>query len=174
MKFSAVARLRRRVFHGAGHRRVPLAPEAAGAVGNPCSCRRTVTGLVPAVVREQRPDDAGILVGERHGRHVLVLSPHPSRQPTARRLGFALGHRITARAPWISRVRREVSPRLLMPSSVCLPPLEFCRGTNPSQAASGRPFSNGRQAARRYQQACRARRQDFILRLCSRGKTGAP
>ncbi len=30
-------------------------------------------------------------------------------------------------------------PCLLMPPSVCLPPLEFCRGVSPSQAAKSRP-----------------------------------
>jgi hypothetical protein len=33
-------------------------------------------------------------------------------------------------------------PRLLIPSSRCLPPLEFCRGTSPSHAKNWRPFSN--------------------------------
>jgi hypothetical protein len=37
-------------------------------------------------------------------------------------------------------VRTLTSPRLLFPSSVDLPPVEFCLGTSPSQAASSRPF----------------------------------
>lgn len=45
-----------------------------------------------------------------------------------------------ARAMCMSKVRRYTSPRLLMPSSVALPPLECCRGTSPSHAASCRPF----------------------------------
>src|SRR5579862_1614725 len=31
-------------------------------------------------------------------------------------------------------------PRLLMPSSLALPPVEYCRGTRPSQAAKSRPL----------------------------------
>ena len=45
---------------------VPLSPKAAGAVGNPCSCRsRSVICLVVPAVRQQRPGDSCILVGER-------------------------------------------------------------------------------------------------------------
>ena len=44
------------------------------------------------------------------------------------------------RAPWISNVRRYASPRLLMPNSTVLPPVDSCLGTKPSQAASCRPF----------------------------------
>ena len=31
-------------------------------------------------------------------------------------------------------------PRLLMPSSLALPPVEYCRGTKPSHAAKSRPL----------------------------------
>src|SRR6266568_3084024 len=30
-------------------------------------------------------------------------------------------------------------PRLLMPNSFCSPPVEYCRGTTPTQAAKSRP-----------------------------------
>ena len=30
-------------------------------------------------------------------------------------------------------------PRLLMPNNFCLPPVEYCRGTTPTQAAKSRP-----------------------------------
>src|SRR4029077_9004353 len=33
-------------------------------------------------------------------------------------------------------------PRLLMPNSFCLPPVEYCRGTTPTQAAKSRPRRN--------------------------------
>src|ERR1035441_7952843 len=33
-------------------------------------------------------------------------------------------------------------PRLLMPYSFCLPPVEYCRGTTPTQAAKSRPRRN--------------------------------
>ncbi len=58
--------------------------------------------------------------------------------------GFSLclTNQITALAPRIINVRRYVSPRLLIPSNTCLPPLEFCLGINPSHAANCRPFLN--------------------------------
>jgi transposase InsO family protein len=40
-----------------------------------------------------------------------------------------------AQAPWISSVRRYLLPRLVMPSSLGLPPVVACRGTSPA----GRP-----------------------------------
>src|SRR5204863_1496522 len=43
-----------------------------------------------------------------------------------------------ARALWISKVRRYLLPRLVMPSSLGLPPVVACRGTSPSQAARSR------------------------------------
>src|SRR5450432_3631940 len=61
--------------------------------------------------------------------HPLVLST----------LFFAA--RMAERAPWISSVRKYASPRLLIPSSVGLPPLELWRGTRPSQAETCRPLS---------------------------------
>src|SRR5271163_1217626 len=40
-----------------------------------------------------------------------------------------------ARAPWMRILRRYTLPRLLMPSNLALPPVEYCRGTTPSHAA---------------------------------------
>src|SRR6202789_1263256 len=68
-------------------------------------------------------------------RFLLLRSANAAPQCSA---GFARCK--TERAPWISKVRRYTSPRLLIPSKVDLPPLEHCRGTNPSQAESCRPF----------------------------------
>src|ERR1700758_2264036 len=39
-------------------------------------------------------------------------------------------------------LRRYGFPRLLMPRSLALPPVDHCRGTSPSQAANSRPFLN--------------------------------
>ncbi len=47
-----------------------------------------------------------------------------------------------ARAPWIRILRRYTLPRLLMPSSFALPPVEYWRGTMPSHAANSRPLRN--------------------------------
>src|SRR5215472_8708959 len=53
----------------------------------------------------------------------------------------------TDRAPWISIRRRYTLPRLLMPYSFCLPPVECCRGTTPTQAAKSRPPTKSRAIA---------------------------
>src|SRR5215470_6148454 len=45
-----------------------------------------------------------------------------------------------ARAPWISSLRTELSPRLLIPNKRVCPPVECCLGTNPHQAANCRPL----------------------------------
>ena len=43
-------------------------------------------------MRQQRPNDAGILVRQRHRRHIFVPSFHDPRQPATGMLGFTLGH----------------------------------------------------------------------------------
>jgi len=55
--------------------------------------------------------------------------------------------RMAERAPWISKVRRYTSPRLLIPKSNGLPPLELWRGTRPSQAYNWRPLLKLRASA---------------------------
>ena len=44
------------------------------------------------------------------------------------------------RAPCTSSFLRQQLPRLLMPKSRALPPVECCRGTSPNQEAKSRPF----------------------------------
>src|SRR5262249_27064888 len=44
-----------------------------------------------------------------------------------------------ALAPLIRSQRKYWLPRLVMPPSRVFPPVEFCRGTKPSQAANSRP-----------------------------------
>ena len=41
-------------------------------------------------MRQERPDDSGILVGQRYGGDVLVPPPHDPGQPTARMIGFSV------------------------------------------------------------------------------------
>src|SRR5258708_656 len=48
----------------------------------------------------------------------------------------------TAGAPLTNRRLRYLSPRLLIPPRRALPPVEFCRGTRPSQAANSRLLRN--------------------------------
>src|SRR5262245_66318076 len=45
-----------------------------------------------------------------------------------------------ALAPLIRRRRKYGLPRLDIPPRRCLPPVEFCRGTRPSQAANSSPL----------------------------------
>ncbi len=67
--------------------------------------------------------------------------PSSPAQPDVGIHGLAL-RRQDHRARAMDQQRAQVaSPRLLMPSSVGLPPLECCRGTSPSQAATCRPLS---------------------------------
>ena len=66
-------------------------------------------------------------------RRPATRANHPSAR-SGRRLRLSS----TERAPWISNVRKYVSPRLLMPSRFVLPPEEFWRGTSPSHAANWR------------------------------------
>src|SRR5580698_5141741 len=51
--------------------------------------------------------------------------------------------------------RRYSLPDLLMPSSLVLPPVECCRGTNPNQAARSRPFSEADAVTNRGNECCR-------------------
>ncbi len=58
----------------------------------PCSYLCSVIGFKLSVVGEQCPYDAGILVSERHGGHVIVASLHYSCQPTVGLVGLALSY----------------------------------------------------------------------------------
>ena len=51
-----------------------------------------------------------------------------------------LTRRTADRAPCTRILRRYLLPRLLMPNSLALPPVECCRGTSPSQDANSRPL----------------------------------
>src|SRR5215510_4449349 len=69
---------------------------------------------------------------------------HPRRSSNPRshwlRLSvFVLAQRSVARAPCISSLRRELSPRLLIPNKRGCPPVAYCLGTHPHHAAHGRP-----------------------------------
>lgn len=57
--------------------------------------------------------------------HILVPSSHNFREPTAGIGSFPLSNTDYSSCSVDQQVRRYVSPRLLIPSSVCLPPLEF-------------------------------------------------
>jgi hypothetical protein len=70
----------------------------------------------------------------------LACAP-AAREPTRRRLSvdYARG---AARQPHRRSAGMYLSPRLLVRPKRSLPPLEFCRGIMPSQAANSRPDRN--------------------------------
>ena len=106
------------------------------------SRRHTVSRVVCfelAPVSEQRPHGAYIFVCQSHCRDIRVPAGEQLGQPSIVLSTLSLAARFAERAPWISSVRRYASPRLLIPSSVGLPPLECCRGTSPNQADTWRP-----------------------------------
>jgi hypothetical protein len=70
------------------------------------------------------------VLNNRHGRK----RPRYATGFQARRLT------VFSSFPIFCRLLRKGFPRLLMPSSLALPPVDHCRGTNPSQAANSRPF----------------------------------
>lgn len=90
--------------------------------------------------RDQRPHDTSVLVRDSHAgfrrAQAALLVCNPETAP----IGLRLARYTTERAPWIRRVRRYESPRLLIPNSRVFPPLECCLGTKPNQAANCRPF----------------------------------
>ncbi len=57
----------------------------------------------------------------------ILRCPYLTRSSTARARGSACDGDV------------RLLPRLLMPNSFCLPPVEYCRGTTPTQAAKSRP-----------------------------------
>ena len=85
-------------------------------------------------------------------RASICASHDPSGAP--RRLAC----RTTALAPMISRRRIVRSPRFETAPSFCLPPVDFCSGVSPSQAAKSRP---ARKALRRRHQRRDCRRGNW-------------
>src|SRR5690554_7104101 len=74
-----------------------------------------------------------------------LLYPRRSTNSFAQRLSWSsllASLAITARVPWINNVRRYLSPRLVILPNRGLPPVEYCRGTRPSQAAKCLPLLN--------------------------------
>src|SRR5215469_15246507 len=76
---------------------------------------------------------AATLVGLRASR---------ARTHAPSRVGRLRACRSTATAPAVSRLRMYLLPRLPVRPNLSLPPLEFCRGVIPSQAANSRPDRN--------------------------------
>ena len=93
----------------------------------------------------------------------------PSQVPDPA-IGWTCRFIITLLAPIISNRRKDRSPihcpaghcgtqcpeRVVVAPSLCLPPVEFCRGTRPSQAAKSRPLRNVSGGGARATRATRA------------------
>jgi hypothetical protein len=71
---------------------------------------------------------------------VCALACGETGQPRTQARRLLLPLHITVCAPRTKSFRRYLFPRLLVPVSCCLPPLECSPGTTPNQAANPRPF----------------------------------
>ena len=96
---------------------------------------------VNLALRQQRPDDAGRLVGQGHGhQHARLARQHlgSSQEPGgAPRMHACF---MTALPPMTSSRRKVRSPIFVISPSFCLPPVDCCTGVSPSQAAKSRPL----------------------------------
>ena len=121
------------------NRRTPLdALKATGTVLTPWRTSRC--GSLAG--RHHRPDDPGKLVGQRHRDQPCWLLGQ-KRAIQSRRAPLRLpATRSTEVAPSTSSFLMYRLPCLVMAPSFSLPPLEFCLGVRPSQAAKSRPDLN--------------------------------
>jgi hypothetical protein len=105
--------------------------------------RRSAPGRDSFAARQHRPDAARHLVRQCEGcddRAACDPASAASHGPCGAPRRSA--QRITAIAPMTSSRRMSRCPIFEVFPSLCLPPLECCRGTNPSQAAKSRPRRN--------------------------------
>ena len=113
----------------------PTAPDPSGL------CHDCGRSLVTLLLHEQRPDDPRHLVGKRddHSMRGLRASICSNHEPFgAPRLAACF---TTAALPMTSRRLSVRSPIFEIAPSFCLPPVDFCSGARPSQAAKSRPFA---------------------------------
>lgn len=100
-------------------------------------------GWIEAFVPGQYgPEDASVLVGNRDQRLIVANTrmqlDDPAREPVIASVRCENG-----RSRALEQERAQVVAALLMiRPSRCLPPLLFCLGTRPIQAAICRPFLN--------------------------------
>ena len=122
-------------------RRPPHTPDVSSAArSDRRSGRRSHRNPVILALRQHGPDRARHLVGERdRHQHAAACAPACAAAsfPPARPSGKA--QRTTAIAPVISSRRMSRCPIFEIFPRTCLPPVECCRGTSPSQAAKSRP-----------------------------------
>jgi hypothetical protein len=94
------------------------------------------TAAGPDAMRQRRPRNPCCLVRLRHGRDHAWAATDEVREPALPRLDADLADHEAA--PSTRRRRRYRSPALEMPPCRGLPPVLFCRGTKPIQAAKCR------------------------------------
>lgn len=104
-----------------------------------CCISRRHRRRIPVVLlfRQHGSDATRHLVGQRDCHRGFFNIKRASQEPSGARLRDA--HRTTAMAPMMSNRRISRWPIFDTFPSRCLPPLDFCRGTSPSQAAKSRP-----------------------------------
>src|SRR3954463_728136 len=115
----------------AGRQLVPVRPiynAASAVVVLKSSPRRSIAQAIRASLLASATTAAFLCV-----RPISARSHSPRGVPLLDSLGRA------DRAPWISSLRRDLLPRLVMPTRRALPPVVTWRGTSPSQAARSRP-----------------------------------
>src|SRR5215472_7480367 len=83
-----------------------------------------------------------VLLASATAASLVGLRASSARTHSPSRVGRLRAWRSTATAPAVSRLQMYLSPRLLVRPKRSLPPLEFCRGVIPSQAANSRPNRN--------------------------------
>ena len=121
-----------------------IEPRAAGAIVAQLPDSVLTVGVF---VNEDSPHEVLNIAGEAG---IKALQLHGDESPEYCRQ-LATGMRPDARIPSKRNCTASAASRMpmmrdttaspVMPSSRCLSPLEYCRGTRPSQAASCRPFS---------------------------------
>jgi len=96
--------------------------------------------LIGATARENRPGDAGELVGECDRQHVAVQPPRCLLDPRPQTPHRCIGRRAsTTCAACTNSVRKYLLPRLEILPRIVRSPVDSCFGTSPSQAPKSRP-----------------------------------
>jgi hypothetical protein len=94
------------------------------------------------IMGQQGPDHPGIVVGSGHRGHVGACAVCERAPPPPLRIGPPRGPLHDGARPLNQHVRTDRLPRFDIPPHRSLPPLEYCRGTSPNQAAKCRPLRN--------------------------------
>ena len=117
------------------HDAAPLGGQRRG--GSPAPASALALGrLIGLVTRQQRPDNPGILVRDRYCRAVFAAALDQLPYPLAPSVRFA-SHPAQRRPRAMDEEFAQIAiARLLIPNRRSFPPVEYWRGTSPSQAAN--------------------------------------